>query len=90
MKQFILPFLVSLLPLAGCAQKQASDTAAASEESQTDKVEELATKGATGAARFVVGKVVGTPAKVAMAAGQVSRKVLQRDSESNDSSGSAQ
>lgn len=61
--------------LPGCAQT-GSDVSTSSDTSSgtTQKVE----KGAEAAARFAVGHVLGTPAKVAMAASTVAGKVAKK------------
>ncbi len=68
----VLGFSIGLI---GCAQT-GSDASASADTSSgtTQKVE----KGAEAAARFAVGHVLGTPAKVAMAASTVAGKVAKK------------
>lgn len=70
------PILASglLLLLPGCAQNTTTQTAAAPETTPVEKAEQ----GAKAAARFAVGQVVGTPAKIAMAAGTVAGTVEKK------------
>lgn len=70
---------IVLLFLSACAQTESSSVTTASVTETVKKEEAVAEKGAKTAAHFVVGKVVGTPAKVAMAAGTVVQKLAKKE-----------
>lgn len=74
---------VGFLLLSGCAQGDASSQPSTASTS-VQKEEATVIKGAKTAAHFVVGKVVGTPAKVAMAAGSVVQKIAKNEDAGGD------